>query len=173
MKVKSLFGAVLLMAGLMLTFFTSCESEDLKTEKKLNGEWELTSVRYVELLNGEINQESHYADTTFYGTTAKAYAPICSMIFNKDGQTAFLLSSYSSMATTTFYYQVLGDRIFFKEKDDEDIEIYTVDSFSGTEIVLSYIEYEYKSYNDEETDDPENPVYDSYQYKTIMTFSKK
>ena len=172
MNVKRFLGTTLLMAGLMLTVFTSCESEDVKNEKKFNGEWSISSLRQQELLNGETIEGQ---DTTYYGAAAMAYSPVSRIVFYKDGNEAYFVGGMMGGGPTAqkFTYKVMGDKLFLTLSENEETYIVDIISLSDTEIVVAVTPYDYYSYNDEETEDEDNPVYDLYQYKMTMTFTKQ
>ncbi|MBO4371172.1 MAG: hypothetical protein J5808_07450 [Paludibacteraceae bacterium] len=168
MKTKKLFASVLLAIGMMAMLFTSCESEDVKNEKKFDGEWLLESYQETEYKNGETYEGG--IDTTFTGLNAIARFPYSRIIFYKDKKEAYIL--YDGRAIS-FTYQVMGQKLFLKMEDENMSMILDIISLSDTEIVISMPSYEYYSYNDELTEDPENPVYDLYTYKTTLTYTKQ
>ena len=173
MNVKKFLGTTLLTAGLMLTVFTSCESEDVKNEKKFDGEWSISSIRQQELMNGEIVEGY---DTTFYGAAAMAYSPVSRIVFYKDGNEAYFAGGMmggNGPTAQKFTYKVMGDKLFLTLYESDELIVVDIESLSDTEIVVSTIQYEYYSYNDAETVDEDNPVYDLYQYKATMTFTKQ
>ena len=127
MKVKKLFGSTLLIAGLMLTVFTSCESQDVKTEKSLDGDWIVTSVKMV-----ETQADTVVTDTIYTGAVNPM--GLSEILIQEDGRTAYVSMMTRYMKAS---YQVLGNDLILKLEDYPEAILLTIESIDKSNAVLT------------------------------------
>ena len=146
MNVKKIFSSTLLLAGLMLTALTSCETEDEKTEKKLDGLWKVESMDVFYSIG-----DSVVTDTTYTGS----YNPSnIASVYIKEEDRSILVDMYGGNAMSGTY-QVFGKDLFIKIEEYPQVMMFTLESIDKTSATLVNVS-EYMDYDkyDFETDEP-------------------